>query len=915
MNDEKKISGGDQPTVRLTDDLGENLPTAHLVEEEEVDGREGNSGSLRRRRSSKNDPEFIGPYRLLKKLGSGGMGVVYLAEQDEPVRRQVALKLIKTGMDTEQVVARFEMERRSLALMEHPGIARVLDAGATESGRPYFVMEVVRGTPMTTFSNSHKLGVDQRLELFARVCDALQHAHQKGIIHRDIKPSNVLVESRDGEITPKIIDFGIAKATDQRSLDSGQRTIVGQVVGTPEYMSPEQAESSVVDIDTRSDIYSMGVMLYKLISGTLPFVSSSQGPSDFSKTRRLLLEEDPPKPSTRLSSVADSRIDCGVDRRTLARKLKGDLDWIVMKAINREIDLRYQSASELAADVRRYLADQPVLASSPSTAYRLRKFARRHKVAVTGVIAGLILLLGGVVATTSQAIRATRAESEAHLQAGLAADVNDFLISMLAEAHPENHPAGREVTVVEALETAAKMVDAGNRSPRLEAEVRGAVGKAFLSLGRHDEAEHQTRRALETLIAVDQVDNTEIARLRVQLGIILLDRGDTENAALNFETARETLGSAGSDSVLRWALATRHLADIAKIEGRIETASELYESALAAARSVDGDEATKAEALALIQLGALALEAMDVEEAEKKIREGLALQRAVLGEHHPSVANTLRQLAMVLSEKGEFEEADRLFRAGLESDRAVYGDGHIRVAVSQQNFGLHLLKWKPEMAESYMEEAAQGFENLGNEAALAQVLDVLGAVQLDLEKYERAEDNFSRALDLRIGSLPADHPDIAQSLNNIGTAHMRSGRFDRAEPMFEQALQRYRRIYSDRHPKVAVVTYNLGSTQSDAGHLEMGLSNLQAAVDLATEIFPEGHVNVAVMSAKLGQCLGRSTRFQEAEDLLIAAHALINEQLGGEHWRTQQAADMLADLYQKWGKESQAELYKISSGS
>jgi tetratricopeptide (TPR) repeat protein len=717
----------------------------------------------------------------------------------------------------------------------------------------------------------------------------------------------VLVESRDGEATPKIIDFGIAKATDPRLIDRSQPTVLGQVIGTPEYMSPEQAEMSVVDIDTRTDIYSMGVLLYVLLSGSLPFPSLTLRSSGFGEIQRVLLEEEPSRPSSRVSSADEGGIDCGIDSRVLARRLKGDLDWIVMKAIDKVLDRRYQSASELAADVRRYLADEPVLASAPGTVYRLGKFVRRHRVAVTGFVTGILLLLGGVVATTSQAIRATRAEHEARIQAALAADVNEFLVSMLAEANPANHPPGREVTVVEALETAAHMVDTGDRSPRLEAEVRRVVGETFHTLSRHDEAEEQTRAALEMLRGLDRIDPTEVARLEVQLGVILLDRGDIDGASLSFETARETFAAAGYASVLQWAEATRHLADLANIRGELEPAAELFEAALVAARTVDGDEATRAEASALIKLGALDLERMNLDSAEDRIREGLTLQRAVEGELHPTVADTLRQLAMVLSEKGQFEEADELLRDSLETIRSVYGEGHVRVALSLQNYGRHLLKMKPELAVPYLREAVDVLADLGNDIGVAIALDTLAAAQLDLGHYEEAEESFLRALELRLVSLPADHPEIAQSLNNIGTVHMRSGRYDRAEPMFEQALERFRRIYGDQHPWVAVATYNLGSTQSDAGRLTQALANLERAVDLAAGIYPEGHVNLAVMRAKYGECLGRLSRFAEAEEILFPAHTVISAQLGDEHWRTQQAAEMVAELYTRWDKPEEVE--------
>jgi len=854
------------------------------------------------RAREKPDPKVIGPYRIRKRLGAGGMGVVYLAEQLEPVRRQVALKLIKSGMDTEQVVARFEMERQTLALMEHPGIARVLDAGATDDGRPFFVMEVVRGTPITDYSNQSGLDLNQRLVLFARVCDALHHAHQKGIIHRDIKPSNVLVESSGDDATSKIIDFGIAKATNQRLIDGDMQTRIGQIIGTPEYMSPEQADVSGLDIDTRSDIYSMGIMLYELLSGNLPFDSATERSGGLSQIHRILSKEEPPTPSSKASSIDGSKITCGLSPHELGRKLKGDLDWIVMKAIDRDLDRRYQSVSEFASDIRRYLADEPVLATPPGTTYRLRKFVRRHRTAVAGFVAGILLLLVGVVATTSQAIRATRAEREARHQAALAADVNSFLISMLSEANPANRPAGIDFTVVDALETAAHMVDAGDRSPRLEAEVRRVVGVTFYSLGRYEEAESQMRTALETLRSLDEVPAFEVAQLEIQLGNILVDSGDVDEAARVLEEAREVFAAAGPDHAVSWATATHYLADVARVRGDHEAAEELNETALAAAREVDGDPADTIEASVLINLGSLDLELMEVESAEKRIREGLSLQRKVLGDSHPTIAQTQLTLAKVLAEKGEFDTADRLFQASLETTREVFGEDHIRVAVILHNYGFHLRDRNPERAEAYLREAVQVLEGRGNDAAVARALDVLAATQLELDHSEDAESSFLRALDLRRSSLPDDHPDIAQSLNNLGSLYMRSGRFDRAVPMLEQAIERFRRTHGDRHPQVVVVTYNLGSTLSDAGRLKEARSILQTAFELAIEVFPEGHLNTAVMQAKYGECLARLSRFEQAEALLVPARDRIKAQLGDDHWRSRQADEMVEKLYSEWGR-------------
>src|SRR4051812_43525907 len=361
----------------------------------------------------------IDRYKLLEQVGEGGMGVVYVAEQTEPVRRRVALKIIKPGMDTKQVIARFEAERQALAMMDHPNIARVLDAGTTEAGRPYFVMELVRGMPITEYCDKARLSPRQRLELFVDVCQAVQHAHQKGIIHRDLKPSNVMVTTNDGRPIVKVIDFGVAKAVGQQLTERTVYTALTQLVGTPLYMSPEQAELTSNDVDTRSDVYSLGVLLYELLTGQTPFDKERMKTAGFDEMRRIIREEEPPRPSHRISTLnaqASSTISQqrGLDERHLGRVLRGELDWIVMKALEKDRSRRYESASSLAADIQRYLSDEPVLACPPTAMYRFQKFARKHKASLTTAAAIALCLILGTTVSAWQAVRATTAEAQAN---------------------------------------------------------------------------------------------------------------------------------------------------------------------------------------------------------------------------------------------------------------------------------------------------------------------------------------------------------------------------------------------------------------------------------------------------------------------------------------------------------------------
>jgi non-specific serine/threonine protein kinase/serine/threonine-protein kinase len=491
----------------------------------------------------------IGPYRLIEKIGEGGMGVVYRAEQKEPVRRTVAIKLIRGGLDTAQVVARFEAERQALALMDHPGIARIHDAGTTEDGRPYFVMEYVAGDPITTYCDRRRLGTEQRLDLFLEVCDAVQHAHHRGVVHRDLKPPNVLVTEVDGKPAVRIIDFGVAKATRHKLTARTLVTQLGLAIGTPEYMSPEQASGSGLDIDTRTDVYSLGVLLYELLVGALPFSPEELRRVAFDEALRRIREEDPPRPSQRLATLGDgsgeSAAKRGTDLRTLNRELHGDLDWIVMKALEKDRNRRYGSPAELVADVQRHLADEPVQAGPPSAVYRARKFVRRHRLGVAVAATALVALLATTVGTSYGLFRALAAEREARENAETAERVSDFLVGLFEVTDP-NVRQGRELTAREVFDAGAEKVESELADePLVHARMLRTFGAVYLNLGLMEEAERNLREAIE--IERGMSAKRAEARTAEVLAHTLFQRGNEDEAARIAQRAIDLWSELGTE--------------------------------------------------------------------------------------------------------------------------------------------------------------------------------------------------------------------------------------------------------------------------------------------------------------------------------------------------------------------------------
>ncbi|MGE0481478.1 MAG: tetratricopeptide repeat protein [Phycisphaerae bacterium] len=684
----------------------------------------------------------IGRYRLLQQIGEGGFGVVFMAEQREPVVRKVALKVIKLGMDTRQVIARFEAERQALALMDHPNIARVLDAGATAAGRPYFVMELVSGEPITAYCDRGRLTVRQRLELFVQVCHAVQHAHQKGVIHRDLKPGNVLVHTQDGCPHAKVIDFGVAKATAARLTEKTLFTEHRQFLGTPQYMSPEQAEGSL-DVDTRTDVYSLGVLLYELLAGVTPFDPASLRGAAFQEMVRIIREVDPPRPSTRVSTATHTLAGVaarrGIDPRKLESLIRGELDWIAMRAMDKDRARRYESPGDLAADILHYLAGEPVKAAPPGYAYRLRKFVRRRRgsVAVVAAVAfGLLVAVGSLaVALRSvtlerdekqsallrerearqlaedHARRAVREGERAARQARMKHEAARFLAEVLESVGP-SVARGRDTTLLdEVLESTARRIGPETADdPELEAFLRVTIGNVYQQLSRHDDAEAMFRRAVE--LRRDQDDPAALAVALNNLGHLLYLRGRFAEAEPLLREALP-LHERGPDAASpAYAQSLDNLAKVLASLGRPDEAEQQMRRSIDIRRRLyPGDHVDLA--VGLSGLAAVRFQRGDPAEAESLFRESLDMQRRLTPGDAPEIARALSNLGVVLGKAGKQPAAEALHREALEMRRRLFPGDSIDVAISMINLATELGRRNADDdAESHYRAAIEMFERL-----------------------------------------------------------------------------------------------------------------------------------------------------------------------------------------------------------
>jgi non-specific serine/threonine protein kinase/serine/threonine-protein kinase len=811
----------------------------------------------------------IGRYKLLRVLGEGGMGIVYLAQQDKPVTRQVALKVIKPGMDSKRVMARFEAEEQALALIEHPHVARVYDADLTGSGRPYFVMEYVKGIPITEHCDKYKLTVEERLRLFLHICEAVQHAHQKGIIHRDIKPSNILVSIEGNKAIPKVIDFGVARAISQQLTEKTFYTEQGQLIGTPEYMSPEQADLNNQDIDTRTDIYSLGVVLYELLAGVPPFDPQTFQSAGIEHMRKVICEEEPKTPSARLSktSVEESTESArrrNTSVRTLQRRLHGDLDWITLRAMEKDRIRRYGSVGELAADIQRHLNHEAVLAGPPSTIYRIEKFVRRNRALVSGAAAVIIVLIAGIIVSTVFAFKADYKRVEAQ-------SISDFLRYSVLELIDPFKVESKDITRRSLLDAISKNLEQDFTGPPLaEAQIRYTLGSAYWSIGVYELAATHFEHAIEVFGVKLGLEHPTTMELMESLGWTYNFQSRYHEAEKLFKSVFEGNRSIWGEEHAYTGRSMWSLGSVYCMQGRYEEAEPLAEKSLEISRSQlgEGDWLT----VSVMSLVAwIDLLQGRYQEAEQICKEALAINLRQRGQNDWWTLTLKHQYADLCWELGRYQEAEQLLREALDGRLRVYGEEHYDTILTKADLGrLYCSLGQYDEAELLFSDALDTARRvLGNTHILLTRASLwLGKLYLDQRRYDKAKPLLESALEITGYLFDEEHPALLKCKNYLGILHREQQHYDKAESLFLQVIEGTRRKLGPEHPAYFESMHEL------------------AVLYLKQELY------------------GKS------EPLLLKALEGHRLKLGDTHPHTQESMNNLIALYEVWDKPEKAEEWR-----
>ena len=818
------------------------------------------------------DPEIgsqIGPYTLESVLGEGGFGRVFLARQRHPVTRAVALKVLKAGMDSRAIVGRFETERQALAVMDHPSVAKVLDGGQTAAGRPYFAMEYVRGEPITQFCRRKGLGLRERLELFEQVCLAVQHAHHKGLIHRDLKPSNVLVTVVDDRPVPKVIDFGIAKAIGAPTSGLTAMTLDGHLIGTPAYMSPEQL-TSPTEMDTRSDVYTLGVLLYEILTGSPPFETARLERTPLASLAKIICDETPPKPSTRVLRSGESAAPVGQQAprsRQLAGRLRGDLDWIVMRAMEKEPGRRYQTAAAMAADLRRFLRNEPVEAGPPSGAYRLRKLAQRRRVEFAAAGFVLLALVGGLI---SSLLFAARAEDQRRLT------LKELEKSRAFAAFTTDMLRGLDPAVARGEDTALltqMLGDARTRlerdapgAPEVEAEIRELIGTAFQKIAALPEAEDQFTRALELARGSLGAEHATTLRIRQALALVHIEmtRLDEARAELTdvLDACTRTSGPESPEAIS----ALFHLAEIDRLSGDYERARDGLERVVELRRRVLGDRnqdtmsARNSLATVLDELG-------DHELAIEMLRPIIDFQLEALGADHPNTLATQNNLANALQDVGRNGEAVEILEHILEVKRRIFEAPHPSLIVTLNNLSV-------------------AYRRAG--------------------RMDEAGTTLAEAVEMSRGALGERDMRTLILTGNLAGLLVRTDRAAQAAEMLESALPRCEEVLGREHPLALAMLSSLVGARLALGEPAAAATVAADLVARADKVFPAGHGDLVSHRRLWGEALLRSGEPARAEEVLREAIGMLDTGPEIDTASRRKTAALLAEACEAVGKAEEA---------
>ncbi|MBI3449022.1 MAG: tetratricopeptide repeat protein [Acidobacteria bacterium] len=850
--------------------------------------------------------DVIGPYRLVSPLGEGGMGEVWLAEQREPVRRDVAIKIIKQGMDTALVVARFEAERQALALMDHSAVAKVFDAGSTPLGRPYFVMEYVRGVAITEHCDRNRLTTRERLELFMRVCDGVQHAHQKALIHRDLKPSNVLVAMEDGRPVPKIIDFGVAKATSEGPADRPPQTIAGTLIGTPEYMSPEQADPACRDLDTRTDVYSLGVMLYELLVGVRPFDAGATREGGHDEIRRRIREEEPKRPSARLSGAGgalatESATRRGVDAVTLRRQLRGELDWIVMKALEKDRERRYGSAADLAADIRRHLGSLPVVAGPASAGYRARKFVGRHSVGVAFAALGVLALAGFAGAMALQSARIARERDRANREAKTATRALSVLTDLFEVSNP-SAARGNTITAREILDRGAEKIDRELADePLVRAQLTLTLTEVYRSLGLYDSARPLAEKTVALRREQLGAGSPEALEAVDVLGGVQQDQGKLAEAEISFREAFEGRRSILGKDDPAFLTSLNNLGLLLQLEGKLPEAERYLREALDVRRRTLGPDDPDL-LMGLNNFGLLLQNEDKPSEAEPYFHEVLDKCRRTIGSDHPHTLTAMSNLGLDLMTEGKLAKAEPLFREALETRRRVFGGDHPQTLLSVHMMGYVLrIEGRLAEAEPYTRESVDGFRRAVGPEHPRTLMALTGMALLREAqgRFGEAEVTLRGVLETRRRTLGEDHPDTLDSLQNLAAVLHDEGKQVEAESILVDAVERSRRKMGSENASTLGAMAALGDVRTSRGSLDEAERLLAEVLAAARRALPPGHRLIGRTLLYAGRCQTARGRYPEAEASLIEARRTLER---AEPFQLPRIEEALADLRAREGR-------------